>query len=133
MGRRGFDQSLPPGCDRLGRLCVAAQRAWLGKHKEGKLETNFPSRVQAEWRYSRANRQAMGLSYGEPAAMVVLVAWQQPVGSIGNSAQRHLLKSLVLGQGWGLVGLLDRLIHNDTSMVCWLRWERCLQDDGYAL
>jgi hypothetical protein len=84
----------------------------------------LPNEPASNWARLRRNR-----SY----AVVVLVAWQQPVGSIRNSAQRHLLKSLVLGQGWGLVGLLDRLIHNDTSMVGWLRWERCLRDDGYAL
>jgi hypothetical protein len=66
---------------------------------------------------------------------VVLVAWHQPVGSIGYGAQRHLLKSLVLGQGRGLVGLLDRraLNHNDTSVLGLLRWERSSQDDGYTL
>ena len=67
--------------------------------------------------------------------IVPLVARQQPVGAGGNGAQRHLLKSLVLGQGRGLVGLLDgrARIHNDTSMLGLLREMRTSQDDGYTL
>jgi hypothetical protein len=55
-----------------------------------------------------------------------LVAWHQPVGSIGECTQRHLLKSLMLSQGWGLVGLLNgrALIHDDTSVLGFLRLER---------
>jgi hypothetical protein len=100
----------------------------LDKRNEGKLEaqlsfsrTNEPVQMPGE---PVSDSSRLKLRQSRSYAVVVLVAWHQPVGSIGKSAQRHLLKSLVLGQGRGLVGLLDRLIHNDTSMVGWLRWER---------
>ena len=64
---------------------------------------------------------------GQSDVTGLLVARHQPVGPIGNSAQRNLLESLILGQGRRLVGLLDRcvLIHDDTSVLGLLRLERC--------
>ncbi len=52
-------------------------------------------------------------------AGALVITGQQPIGAGGNSAQRYLLESLMLGQSRGLVGLLDRraLIHNDTSVL----------------
>jgi hypothetical protein len=97
------------------------------KRNEGKLESNFPSHEQASLQFCRRKPGYwLGPCSDHDDVTVELIARQQPVLSIGERAQRNLLESLILGQGWSLVGFLDRgvLIHDDTSVLGWLRLER---------